>query len=189
MVVINYYYPHTYKEPCMTSNQTGEAWMEEILNGHPIRCINTFRMSASLFTQLCEDLEKLWVKGLSNRDVAEKFQLYGETISRTFHYVLESICGRSKGFMGLEREYIRPKDATFQSIPSHTESDGRYMTYFKDCIGCIDGTHIDACIPMPNQMRYRGRKGVPTFNVMVVCDFDMCFTFISVGWEGSTHDT
>ncbi|KAJ9537836.1 hypothetical protein OSB04_030569 [Centaurea solstitialis] len=40
-----------------------------------------------------------------------------------------------------------------------------------------------------DQMRYRGRKGVPTFNVMAVCDFDMCFTFVSVGWEGSAHDT
>nr|KAJ0189124.1 hypothetical protein LSAT_V11C800441570 [Lactuca sativa] len=58
-----------------------------------------------------------------------------------------------------------------------------------DCIGCIDGTHIDACIPMVHQMRYRGRKGVPTFNVMVVCDFDMCFTFVSVGWEGSAPNT
>ena len=52
-----------------------------------------------------------------------------------------------------------------------------------------DGTHIYACIPVANQMRYRGRKGVPTFNVMAVCDFDMCFTFISVRWEGSAHDT
>lgn len=38
-------------------------------------------------------------------------------------------------------------------------------------------------------MPYRGRKGIPTFNVMAVCDFDMCFTFVSAGWEGSAHDT
>lgn len=24
---------------------------------------------------------------------------------------------------------------------------------------------------------------------MATCDFDMCFTFISLGWEGSAHDT
>nr|KAJ0221800.1 hypothetical protein LSAT_V11C200098420 [Lactuca sativa] len=88
------------------------------------------------------------------------FQRSGETISRAFHDVLESICGRSKGFMGIAH-----------------------------CIGCIDDTYIDVCISMADQMRYRGRKGVPTFNVMVVCDFDMCFAFISVGWEGSMHDT
>jgi hypothetical protein len=38
-------------------------------------------------------------------------------------------------------------------------------------------------------MPYRGRKGVPTQNVMAACDFNMCFTFISAGWEGSAHDT
>ncbi|GJU75857.1 putative nuclease HARBI1 [Tanacetum coccineum] len=32
-------------------------------------------------------------------------------------------------------------------------------------------------------------KGVPTFDVMANCDFNMCFTFISVGWDGSAHDT
>ncbi|KAL4557387.1 hypothetical protein LXL04_035563 [Taraxacum kok-saghyz] len=59
----------------------------------------------------------------------------------------------------------------------------------KDCIRCIDGTHIMACIPETQQLRYIGRKGIPTFNVMATCDFDMCFTFASLGWEGSAHDT
>nr|GEX70185.1 hypothetical protein [Tanacetum cinerariifolium] len=59
----------------------------------------------------------------------------------------------------------------------------------KDCIGCIDGTHIEACILEAQQVRYISRKGIPTFNVMETCDFNMCFTFISVGWEGSAHDT
>nr|GEV35801.1 hypothetical protein [Tanacetum cinerariifolium] len=59
----------------------------------------------------------------------------------------------------------------------------------RDCIGCIDGTHIGACILENQQVRYIGRKWVPTFNVMANCDFDMCFTFISAGWEGSAHDT
>ena len=45
-----------------------------------------------------------------------------------------------------------------------------------------------ACIPKAHQFPYRGRKGIPTFNIMVACDFDMCFTFVSAGWEGSAHD-
>ncbi|KAJ9567024.1 hypothetical protein OSB04_002990 [Centaurea solstitialis] len=77
---------------------------------------------------------------------------------------------KSKGFMGLGRDYIKPKDSTFQCIPPHIENDSRYMSYFKDCTGCIDGTHIDACIPVTNQMRYRGRKGVPTFNKYYIVD-------------------
>ncbi|KAL4590365.1 hypothetical protein LXL04_003294 [Taraxacum kok-saghyz] len=31
-----YYYTYIYKEPCMTSKQTGETWVNDILNGNPI---------------------------------------------------------------------------------------------------------------------------------------------------------
>lgn len=152
VALFTYYYTRIYKEPCMTSTQTGHAWMKEILSGHPIRCVNAFRMSANLFAQLCEDLQQNYglmssrnisvqekvgiflytlALGLSNRDVSERFQRSGETISRAFHDVLESICGRNKGFMGLARDYIRPKDSTFHCIPPHIENDSRYMPYFK----------------------------------------------------------
>ncbi|KAI3771451.1 hypothetical protein L6452_02615 [Arctium lappa] len=69
--------------------------------------------------------------GLLSNDVSERFQRYGETISRAFHDVLESIYGRCKGFMGLARDYIRPKDSTIQCIPQHIENDSRYIPYFK----------------------------------------------------------
>ncbi|XP_071694846.1 uncharacterized protein [Rutidosis leptorrhynchoides] len=164
----------------MTSAQTGEAWVMEVLNGHPIRSVNAFRMHPDLFIKLCGELETNYglqstdkmstfemvgifmytlALGLSNRDVMERFQRSGETISRAFHEVLKAIIGRDKGFQGL------------------------------DCIGCIDGTHIRACITESQQLPYIGRKGLPTFNVMATCDFDMCFTYVSVGWEGSAHDT
>ncbi|KAL4567057.1 hypothetical protein LXL04_022628 [Taraxacum kok-saghyz] len=187
----------------------GNIWCNAMLMFHdPATREIFFKMpydAARSAWQLCNDLEvhygltqsrRISVKekvalflytlalGLSNRDVGERFQRSGETVSRAFHDVLESICGRNTGYMGLAREYIKPKDSTFQAIPPHI----RYMPYFKDCIGYIDGTHIDACIPVAEQMRYRGRKGIPTFNVIAVCDFEMCFTFISVGWEGSAHD-
>nr|KAJ0227441.1 hypothetical protein LSAT_V11C100034370 [Lactuca sativa] len=34
-----------------------------------------------------------------------------------------------------------------------------------------------------------GRKGFLIFNLMVICDFDMCFMFIYIGRECSMHDT
>ncbi|KMS96118.1 hypothetical protein BVRB_001900 isoform A [Beta vulgaris subsp. vulgaris] len=63
------------------------------------------------------------------------------------------------------------------------------MPFFKDCIGAIDGTHITVIVPKEDQMRYRGRKGIPTTNVLAVCDFDLLFTYVLTGWEGSTHDS
>jgi hypothetical protein len=35
---------------------------------------------------------------------------------------------------------------------------------------------------------FRGRKSHPTQNVMAAVDFDLRFTFVLAGWEGTTHD-
>ncbi|XP_040380787.1 protein ALP1-like [Oryza brachyantha] len=35
---------------------------------------------------------------------------------------------------------------------------------------------------------FRGRKGVTTQNVLAAVDFDLKFTYILAGWEGSAHD-
>ena len=35
---------------------------------------------------------------------------------------------------------------------------------------------------------FRGRKGGTTQNVMAAVDFDLKFTYVLAGWEGSAHD-
>ncbi|GJX86351.1 hypothetical protein Tco_0337125 [Tanacetum coccineum] len=93
-LVSAYYYKYMHKEPCMTSSQTGEAWMKEVLNGNPIRCVNAFRMHPNVFSKLCGELESSYglkssdkmtaveklgifvytlALGVSNRDVSERF--------------------------------------------------------------------------------------------------------------------
>ena len=37
--------------------------------------------------------------------------------------------------------------------------------------------------------RYRGRKDWPTQNVLAACDFDMKFTYVLPGWEGTASDS
>ncbi|GMI72827.1 hypothetical protein like AT1G43722 [Hibiscus trionum] len=198
-----YYVKYIHKEPCFTSLQTGEKWMHEMLSGHEKRCFNMFRMTQNTFRQLCIDLESkhgllpsyristlekvgLFVyilsKGASNRDVQERFQHSGETLSRIFKEVLDAIDG-------LSSKILKPRDHEFKEIPSQIAYDTRYMPHFKDCIGAIDGTHIDVIISEEDQLRYRGRKGTPTLNVLAACDFDLLFTFVLTGWEGSAHDS
>jgi hypothetical protein len=35
---------------------------------------------------------------------------------------------------------------------------------------------------------FRGRKSYATQNVMAAVDFDLRFTYVLAGWEGTTHD-
>lgn len=58
----------------------------------------------------------------------------------------------------------------------------------QNCIGAIDGTHIPITIDGEKAAPYRNRKGTLSQNVIVACDFDLNFTFISCGWEGSATD-
>jgi DDE superfamily endonuclease len=67
--------------------------------------------------------------------------------------------------------------------------DLKYAPYFSDCLGALDGTHIEMYIPLESQPRYRNRKGTLSQNVLAVCNFDMRFVYVLAGWEGSAHDS
>ncbi|KAK4405736.1 hypothetical protein Sango_0580100 [Sesamum angolense] len=52
-----------------------------------------------------------------------------------------------------------------------------------------DGRDVGTCLgPRVDQHRYRSRKGRLAQNVLTICDFDMNFTYVYVGWEGSAAD-
>jgi hypothetical protein len=38
------------------------------------------------------------------------------------------------------------------------------------------------------QQAFRGRRKDPTQNVMAAVGFDLKFTYVLAGWEGSAHD-
>ncbi|XP_073282363.1 protein ALP1-like isoform X3 [Primulina huaijiensis] len=201
--VTNYVLKYIVKEKCRTSWLSGSQWVAEILNGNETRCFEMFRMRKHVFYKLCDDLLQKYslqpTKGVdiyekvglflymmgqpaSVRNVQERFQHSGETVSRQFHSVLESI-------WKLSRDIIKPIDLNFTDVPEYIKNDKRYWPYFKDCIGAIDGTHICIRVPPSKQIDFIGRKGYTSTNVMAVCDFDMCFTFVWAGWEGSAHDS
>nr|KYP48369.1 Putative nuclease HARBI1 [Cajanus cajan] len=58
-----------------------------------------------------------------------------------------------------------------------------------DCLGAIDGTHVRVKVGRSDAPRFRGRKDWPTQNVFAACDFDMKFTYVLGGWEGTASDS
>ncbi|KAI3773729.1 hypothetical protein L1987_48259 [Smallanthus sonchifolius] len=189
--------------PCHTSDRTGHIFINEILNGHPRRCYDIFRLHVPVFRQLCIELvtnyglkqtrnmcieESLGIflmtlaHGCTNRLVQESFNHSGETIHRHFYRVLTAV-------LKMSADIIKPAANYNDDVPAYIFNNARYYPMFKDCIGAIDGTHVRASIPLNEQAKYIGRKGYATQNIMAVCDFNMCFTFVWAGWEGTAHDT
>ncbi|XP_071939946.1 uncharacterized protein [Coffea arabica] len=59
----------------------------------------------------------------------------------------------------------------------------------RDCVGAIDGTHVSAWCRAEDRECYRNRHGGLSQNILAVCDHNMRFTYVRVGWEGSAHDS
>ncbi|WCJ44021.1 hypothetical protein M5689_024717 [Euphorbia peplus] len=84
------------------------------------------------------------------------------------------------------KEMIVP--TTFYRDLNRVQRHRRLRQVFQGAVGALDGTLIHAVVPAEQQTLYRGR-GECYQNVLSVCDFDMIFTLVWVGWEGVAHDS
>jgi len=55
-------------------------------------------------------------------------------------------------------------------------------------VGAIDGTNVLARVPKRHRAAFMGRKHTTTQNVLAAVDFDLRFTYVLAGWEGSAHN-
>ncbi|KAM3238062.1 hypothetical protein P3L10_013092 [Capsicum annuum] len=123
----------------------------------------------------------IYTHGAGNRMIQDIFQHSEKTVHKHFHNALNVV---SK----LARDIIRPHLNYNDGVGAHKPCSERYLSFFKDCIGALDGTHVKARLSQGQEILYIDRKGYPTKNILAVVDFNMCFTFALAGWEGSTHD-
>ncbi|WVZ91532.1 hypothetical protein U9M48_037691 [Paspalum notatum var. saurae] len=112
------------------------------------------------------------------RVIALTFRRSTETISHFFREVLFAV-GELRNEM-----ILPPSPAT----PTKILHGPRWNPYFEDYVGAIDGTHVLARVPAIERVAFLGRKHTTTQNVMAAVDFDLRFTYVLAGWEGSAHD-
>ena len=108
----------------------------------------------------------------------ERFRRGLGTCSKVFAHVLAAMTGFAD-------DIIRPRDTSYAVVPAELVE---YSPFFDGCIGAMDGTHIDVIVDKGVHDDHINRKGRPTQNVIAVYDFDMRFTYIGSGIEGSAHD-
>ncbi|KAL7237409.1 hypothetical protein ACSBR2_003657 [Camellia fascicularis] len=173
-VAVTYATNYLIKEPCRTSCLTGGMWMVELQEGNRTRIFENFRMEREVFYQLCNLLQTnyglqtgrqvsvqeqvaifLFIVGgdIRNRNVQERFQYSGETISKYFKKVLKAVTMMSI-------DWVRPQPTN--GVHPYIRRNRKYYPHFKDCIGAIDGTHIKAYISPDKQARLIGKKGYTT---------------------------
>jgi hypothetical protein len=70
--------------------------------------------------------------------------------------------------------------------PVEIDSNPKFSPYFDNCVGAVDGSHIPVFVH--EHGAFINRKGYPSQNVLAVCNFNIEFTYIMPGWEGSAHN-
>jgi DDE superfamily endonuclease len=83
--------------------------------------------------------------------------------------------------------YVRRSTAN-DHISPRIFDNSKLWPFFQGCLGAIDGSHIHLSPPAILQSLYRNRKGFLSQNCLFICDFNMLFTYILAGWEGSATD-
>lgn len=74
-------------------------------------------------------------------------------------------------------------------VPYHIFENPRFFPFLERVIGAIDGTHIKAAATAEDLAFMRDRKGEVSQNVLACCDFDLKFTYVLSGVEGSAADS
>ncbi|XP_028109987.1 uncharacterized protein LOC114308582 [Camellia sinensis] len=187
--------------PQRTCQFKGDDYIFSLLTGHPETMMDIMRMDAQTFILLKDTLlqngfieiehmhisveESLaiflytFAQNDRHRLLADRFQHSTETICRHIKIIMRALCK-------LATTVIKPHNE--DEISAKILNDRRFFPWFKDCIGAIDGTLVDAWVPAARQNTFRGRKATVAQNVLAACDFDMFFIFINSRWEGSAHN-
>ncbi|KAL6888432.1 hypothetical protein ACP4OV_009458 [Aristida adscensionis] len=176
---------------------TRKQMLRNLYQRSNVYCYDSLRLTKRSFSDLCAILpEKCDLHDTLNVTVEEKVAIFlliiGHGIKMT---MLRSTSGWSldpisrhfnevlRGVLSLSHEFIKLPD------PSVVQPDDYKWKWFEDCLGALDGTHIDVLVPLRDQGRYRNRKQKITTNVLGVCDRYMRFVYVLAGWEGSASDS
>ncbi|XP_062088771.1 uncharacterized protein LOC133795333 [Humulus lupulus] len=164
------------RRPLHTSDMSRRQYLLELLNGHPDRLFYTIRMDINTFRSLCRRLVEMEViehdKVISVEEVVVMFlwivthNQRVRTVAERYQHSGETVC------------------CQFGKV-----LDALWYLGNEDCVEAINGTHVSAVAPTLKQLAFRGRKVDVTQNVMAACSYNMMFTYVYAGWEGTANDS
>ena len=181
-------------------------WWDNILSGIVIdeEWIENFRMCRKSFDELCNYLGPIISKKTTTlrapisvekqvavtiyylsdegrmRKVANAFGIGRSTVSKIIRRVSQAI---SK-YLGDEFIYLpNTKQKVEEMATNFYNAHG-----FPQCIGAVDGTHINIKKPIKNANDFMNRKGHFSLNCQAAADYKYCFFDVVIKWPGSVHD-
>lgn len=115
----------------------------------------------------------------SFREVANLFKMEKSSVSHCFHEVCELLTNCRNDFISWPSREEQLKTARNVNTKYH----------FPNCVGFVDGCHIQIKAPPNNPVDFYNRKEVHSIVLQAVCDENLKFIDVYVGQTGRAHDS
>lgn len=114
-------------------------------------------------------------QGSRYRTIKAQFRRLLDTISDSFYTILAAM---------LSIYLAVVKEPDYSAVLTRIAENSKFFPFFKDCVSALDSSYIKVYITGESKVQ-RNRKGVLSQNVLIVLDFNILFTYVLAGQEGS----
>nr|XP_036232709.1 protein ALP1-like isoform X5 [Bactrocera oleae] len=139
----------------------------------------TFNTRYSLKQSLYLTLWKLSNSRVTYRELSDRFCVGKGTAHKLFFMTIKTICQ-------LKNEILWPTLVEQQKIMEEFQS--KRTNPFPFVVGCMDGIHFKINTPKKDAISYYDRKGNFSITMQAICDSNLRFLDVFIGFPGSCHD-
>lgn len=166
--------------------------------------MENFRMSRDSFLSLCRQLEPhIELRRTRMREPVEVDRQVALTLyylsdkgrmtktANSFSLSCSSVSVIVRRVCRAFFEHLGPQMIRLLTAESEVEEKARHFFdwfQFSQCIGAVDGTHINIQQPTHNATDFINRKSHFSINVQACCDSKGQFMDVVVKWPGCVHD-
>ncbi|CAG9094750.1 unnamed protein product [Plutella xylostella] len=181
-------------------------YLDEALEMSEAEFRENYRLSKTLFEDLCGDIGPLMKQPTRVTDISIRYKIL---VALSFYATgsYQRLVGNSHGTLMSQQSVSRAISEVTCALNNPTVV-GKWIKFPQNevereilkrrfyekygipaIIGCIDGTHVAIIRPQNFEERYFNRKHYHSRNVMIICDADLNILCVDASFGGASHDS